>query len=1771
MLNISGYKIEEQIHQSARTVVFRGRQAGDTPVIIKAPQSPRPTPAELAGIRAEFDIGRSIKHQGVVRTLALERSEHRLALVLEDFGGQPLARSLDGDALPVEQFLDLAVPLTEALAELHVRGITHKEINPANIIHNPTTNEVKIADLSIASVLRREGLRRAHNHLLGTLRYMPPEQTGRVNHTIDYRSDFYSLGATFYEMLTGQAPFATEDPAELLHSHIARTPRSPAAVNKEVPADISAVVLKLLAKSPEDRYQSAGGLLADLLRCRSSLAGETEGEFVPGLSDVSARFQVPERIYGRHREQDQLRAALARVVDGSRQLLLLRGEPGIGKSTLARDLLESVARHRGWFVSGKFDQEQGDRPHAAFVMAAAELIQLLLTGSEQSMEGWRQRLQQALGEEGQALVDVLPSLELVIGPQPAAPELPPEEAANRLQRLFCALTRELTADGRALVVYLEDLQWADRSSLRLVESLLADDGIHHLLLLGSVHGKEQSLTMALESIRQGPAEVSTLALEPLDVGAISKLVADTTACGEAEAHELAELVRGKTLGNPFFVTQFLHTLHARELLTFDPAEGAWRWDLEQIHGSGLADDVVELLIQKMQALQPETLRMLELASCIGSRFDLGTLSVVAELPLAEVVAALHPAVDEGIITTVCGGFNHLVRWDLDEMESVPEMMEKVLCDFHHDRIHHAAHARLDARAHHDIHLRLGRLLLQRLDPEALEERLFEVVNHLNTGRDLIPVALERQEVAQLNLRAGQKALGAAARETAERFFTAGMELLPEDRWESCHELAYELYLGIYHSRMMRPEGAEEMLALGDELLAHAKDTTERLRATAPHLMQVAIRGRDPERALQLGMDALWEVGIDVDPPDPARAIAEGYEELKGQLEGEGLERVKDLPSLTDERIIATMEVLQYLFFSPMYIGYRDRAPLVALAAVRLTLEHGNGPVSGGAYATLALVVAHVFGDLAFGHQLGRLATAVGDQQGVMRTRIRAIAAATEWLGETPAQTLARCRAGVRLGLETNEIFPAAIFASYNVLAALQAGIPLKELEAEIGPLVEIIEGELGTAIGPREIHLSRAFVEAMRGQRDYRSLFDSPVEVSRGEAMMKGRNREALQWYYLLLARLAYMLGSVAEARLKLEQSEQWQDKRVGHPAAYFLPFDRVLILARLHDDAGDEERAALRQRVDEDVAQLGSWCKAGVEGNLSHLHMLAAAEAARIRGDVEAATQAYRRAISRADELDLSQHQALANELAARFYLAQGLDKVAGVFLRDAHYCYEKWGAVAKVEQLAEEFPELRLEAPAQPATYTASTSGTTGAHAVDMATVIKASMAISGEVKLDALLRRLLEIVMENAGAERGFLVLTGDGPGAGAELSIQAAATEPGRVSTTEPVPVGGSDQLAVGVVQYVARTRKEVVLADATARGSFRTDPYVNRVGARSILCLPLAKGGQLQGVLYLENDLTAGAFTDQHLEVVRLLCGQASIALDNSQLYSQLEASNVQLEQKVEERTRDLATKNDQLNHSLQAQQDMQNQLLISEKMASLGNLVAGVAHEINTPMGALVSSTDTSRRAIEKLQKALAKASTLDDVQSGKRVTQLFKLLWTNFEVMGTAGDRVTRIVNTLRNFARLDEAERKQVDLHEGLDSTLSLVGHRLKGNVTVVKEYGDLAPALCYPNQLNQVFMNLLVNAIDAVGGQDGSITIRTWMEEGQARVRISDTGAGIPAEVLPRIFDPGFTTKGVGVGTGLGLSICFNIVQKHQGVLSVKSKAGEGTSFTISIPLE
>jgi len=843
---------------------------------------------------------------------------------------------------------------------------------------------------------------------------------------------------------------------------------------------------------------------------------------------------------------------------------------------------------------------------------------------------------------------------------------------------------------------------------------------------------------------------------------------------------------------------------------------------------------------------------------------------------------------------------------------------------------------------------------------------------------------------------------------------------------------------------------------------------------------------------------------------------------------------------------------------------------MAMANVKLSLEYGNGPGSALAYCTYGKVLAFTFGDYNRGYAFGRMGRRLSDNQGAFRTGTRLISVMVDWVREPLHEVVERMRRTVRMGVESGEFNFAAICASMTPSLAFCAGAPLEPLLEEGRGYVELIAQHQGD-VGVREIDLNITLCETLLGQRPLkRAFFDSEAEAERALEVMRVRNQEGVVWYHLQRARLELLFGDPRTALEQADAAYGFVDWEMGHFGCYDLDYLHALALARCLDAPDVEDADNLRRRLEQRATQLQGWVDAGAGANLRHKALLVAAEICRLRDERGEVGAAYERAIQAAAASGMVQDQALANELAARHYDAAGLEKVARVYLQEAYYCYQKWGAAAKLRAMEREHPSLVRPERITGSSTTYATDGTvqtttrttTGdrAPSLDYGTVLEAARAISGEVVLADLLRKLLAISAENAGAERAFLLLR-----QGKGLTVEAA-WEPGdeAVRLLDGVALTDFDELSAGVVNYVVRTRESVVLDDAAAEGRFQSDPHITQRGTRSLLCAPLTNQGRVVGLLYLENNLVTGTFSPDRLELVDLLCSQAAISIDNASLYAELE-------QKVEARTRDLARKNEQLNESLELQRQMQNQLLISEKMASLGNLVAGVAHELNTPIGAVVASVDTASRALEKLRAAV-------DVEAARRGPRLVALLEDSHRVISTAGERVSEIVRTLRNFARLDEAERKQADLHEGLDSTLELLHHRIKQGIEVVKAYGELPEVLCYPNQLNQVFMNLLVNAVDAVALREagtasasGTIRIRTWFADDAAHVAITDDGPGIPADVRQLIFDPGFTTNGVCVGTGLGLSICFSIMDKHGGSISVDSTPGEGSTFTVTVPVE
>jgi predicted ATPase len=671
----------------------------------------------------------------------------------------------------------MAIKIVAALEKLHRNNIIHKDIKPHNILISEDLEEIKIIDFSIATQLSRETAAYSSLNLLeGTLAYISPEQTGRMNRYIDYRTDFYSLGVTFYEILTGQLPFVTKDPMELVHSHIAKEPVAPNQLKPEIPLAVSSIIMKLLAKNAEDRYQSASGIRVDLEDCLIQL--KTTGKiiyFTPGQRDKSGQLLIPQKLYGREIEVEKLMTAFERVSTGNSEVILVSGYSGIGKTSLVSEIHKPILRQRGYFIAGKFDQFKRNIPYAALIQGFSELIRQLLTESAPQIANWKEQILTALGENGQIIIDVIPQVELIIGTQPEVPQLEPTESQNRFNRVFQRFIRVFAQQSHPLVLFLDDLQWADSASLKLIQLLTTDIDSQYLLMIGAYRDNETSpthpLILTLEEIQKTGATVNNIILETLSLTTVNQLVTDTL--GDSQrTNLLAKLLFNKTQGNPFFLTQLLQAIYAERLLQFDFTEGRWLWDLEQIQAIGITDyNVVELVARNIQKLSEDTQKVIKLAACIGNQFNLEVLAIVSENTLLTTADNLWEALQAGLILPLSNAYKIPLFFDAEEQGSLNLNEYRVSYKFLHDRVQQAAYSLIAEEEKKATHLKIGQLLLQKTAKYALEDNIFDIVNQLNIGRELITEPLENYEVAKLNFLAGKKAKIATAYEAAVKYLT----------------------------------------------------------------------------------------------------------------------------------------------------------------------------------------------------------------------------------------------------------------------------------------------------------------------------------------------------------------------------------------------------------------------------------------------------------------------------------------------------------------------------------------------------------------------------------------------------------------------------------------------------------------------------------------------------------------------------------------------------------------------------------------------------------------------------------------------------------------------------------------------------------------------------------------------------------------------------------------------------------------------------------------
>ncbi len=1541
--SIAGYCIREHLHESANSLVYRGyRESDGHPVILKILKDPFPSPEQIAWFRHEYEITCNLNLPGVVRAYALEMCQQQWLMVLEDFGGQSLAQLDLAGIVSLTEVLHLAIHVTEILGQIHQQHVIHKDINPSNIVYNPATGQVKLIDFGIATVLSCETpVFRSPHVLEGTLAYISPEQTGRMNRLLDYRTDFYSLGVTLYELLTGQMPFVSSDILELVHSHIARQPRPPHELKPAIPVALSAIILKLMAKNAEDRYQSAYGLKADLEECLQQWQQRGRIEpFLPGQYDLSDRLTMPQKLYGRQGEVAALLDSFARVSDGSCELVLVAGAAGIGKSALVQEIHRPITRQRGYFISGKFDQFQHDIPYSALIQALQSLMRQILTESEARLASWRERLLAAFGPNGRVITEIIPEVEIIVGPQPELAELSPTEAQNRFMLVFQRFIQVFTRIEHPLVLFVDDLQWADHASLTLLKRLLtmtssAEDYAHALLVIGTYRDNEigagHPLLLTVQAFRQAAVAVHEVQLRPLDTAAVNQFVADALHQDSGNMLALADLLIAKTDGNPFFLAEFLKTLHSAGLLLFNQALRQWQWDLDQIQAQQMTDNVAELMTARVQQLAEPTRALLALAACMGNRFDLATLAIVAGQPPVQTARILEEALTAGLVVPLSQAYK-LMTFD------VPGLAAHVAVDyaFAHDRIQQAVYALLSSAEQQTVHWRIGRLLLARVLRQAdaplmqsdgcgpgeaqndlpigwagnglpdevsaaLEERIFDIVSHLNQGRACSTTQAERDSLAALNLIAGKRARAAAAYEPAFNYLLVGIEMLGSEGWQRQYHLALELSTQGAAAAYLSGDAAA-MERLTSAVLEQARSLLDSIPVYDMTIQALAARHQFLE-AIQVTLPVLQSLGIDLPLQPTQEDTVQRMQAIQQMLADMSSEQVCVLPPMADPHMLAAIRLLSSLF-SVSYIGAPALMPLIVFEQVRLSLTHGNAAPSPFAYANYGLMLCGMLGDIAAGARAGALALRLLERLDARAFQAKTLVTVnffiTHWT-QHARETLDSLREGYRSGLETGDFEYAAYAAYMHTCHAFLIGGELEallsEFEANNATLAQLQQERTRQQNGlywQVAFNLREQVEEPCRISGDYYDEAQALVRLQEANDVPSLAN---ISFTKLLLC---YLFQHDEQA---VDYATQTEHYLAGLTGSLFMPlFHFYDSLARLNTATRQQADDATLERVAASQQKLWQWAQFAPMNNL-HKWYLVAAEQARVLGRPGDAREYYDQAIALAQEHRYLNEEAIACELAGRFYLARGQQDIARLYLYKAHYAYLRWGALALARRMEKQYAHLAPQAAPSPSqdpriTRRITITDPTGqgtVQALDFASVVKASQAISGEIVLETLLARLMHTVIENAGAERGLLLLD-----KGGRWVVEAEGhIDWDDVTVLQSLPLAAAS-VPPTVINYVARTRENIVLADAAEEGQFTEDAYIQAHQPRSILCSPLIHQGNLMGMLYLENNQTTGAFTSDRLEVLSMLSGQVAISIENATLYAHLEDL-------VEERTDALRT------------------------------------------------------------------------------------------------------------------------------------------------------------------------------------------------------------------------------------------------------------------------
>ncbi|NJL13303.1 MAG: AAA family ATPase [Microscillaceae bacterium] len=1451
-------------------VYYQESSEWGVPIAIKVIKEEQASPAQLAAFYNEYEITQHLSQKGIRRVLAKTKYEGKPALVLEFIAGQTLKEYLLEKKRDLPELLSLAIQICTVLGEIHQAHVIHKDIDSKNILLNDQGEPI-IIDFGISSRYTHRSKNQSNPEKLeGTLAYIAPEQTGRMNRVVDFRSDLYSFGVLLYEMFAGRLPFQSDDAMELVHSHLAQSPQAPHLFNPELPLPISEIILKLMRKNAEDRYQSAFGLKYDLARCAQewSEKGSIQA-FELGQRDFSGKFEIPQKLYGRQPEIGQLLDAFERTLQGYTELFLVAGYSGVGKSALVHEIYRPITDRRGYFVEGKFDQFQRNIPYFAFIQAFKSFVNRLLTESATELERWKQKILKTVGNNGKVLTDVIPALELIIGKQPEVLELGANEAQNRFKLVFQNFLNVISRREHPLVIFIDDWQWADAASLNLLKNLLTERTGGYLLLIGAYRQNEVSEThpfmLTVEEIREEEVKIGEITLSNLSPEHVRDMIRESLRADEDDIQNLSELIYQKTQGNAFFVRQMLLSLYEDGLLLFDQEQARWHWDIARIRALNITDNVVNFMADKVRKLPGYTLDLLKLASCVGNRFNLQILAIVDETGAPEDIGHTHevlePALMEGLIVPLEDDYK-----------------------FAHDRIQQAVYSLIPDDERQRIHLNIGRLLLTHIPIAQRENFLFDIVNQWNFGRELLQDPTERRFLAGLNLEAGRKAKDSAAYKPASAYLKVAAELLPPEAWESDYNFTLLIYAELIQVSFLKGDWqrTKEYIQL---FLEKAHNTLDKMPAFEIE-MQYHIARSDLQSALETGLQVLEMLNIPLaEAPHPDIEV----------------DKILGLPFNENEEVQAAMEIMDSII-SPAWTVHPEMFRKITYTMVNLSIRYGNSASSCVGYAFYGGLLCGEAQDIGRGYQFGKLAVTLLDKMNApfFRSKVENIYVSTVMHWKEPARATRKPYfEAIQIGLETGEIE----FASYNIVESCHysflMGISLESLRQKYVQNLALIE-QLKQTFHRHYLTPWQQMIEILlQDNGDPLTLqgqyFDEEEEIPR---FISQQHLTLVFVAYQAKTMLSYLFGDYVGAVRNARLAEHYRDGVMG---MLFLPvhnFYYSLALLAHFPDASPEEKGIYLQQVAQNQKQLKNWSQ-HAPANYQHKYLLVQAELLRLSGQMTKAMDLYEEALALAHEHLYIQEEAVISERAAIFYTEVGKERIAKTYWQEAYYRYQLWGANRKLRHLEQNQGRyLQKGRTLAPKTVSLASSASHG-NQLDMYSIIKASQALSGEVVWSRLLQKMMHIVIENAGAEKGYFIMQRD-----EQWAIVAESLLNQEISIDAVVPLEEANRriekprLSVELVNYVLRTGKSTVINNAQNDTALVGEEYAQKVQPKSILCMPLIHQGKISGILYLENNLATDAFTPDRLEILEILSTQITISLENALLYENLE-------EKVRERTEEV--------------------------------------------------------------------------------------------------------------------------------------------------------------------------------------------------------------------------------------------------------------------------